>query len=248
MLPAKIHFDLSSFNRYLNDVEHDRLPSIIRNALNDTARDAATDVKKEMDVVFDRPTPYAKRGVIYDKATRENLQAAVVVTGDRTKGGLPATAFLGPQIEGGLRSHKAFERQLIQRGHMLKSEVAVPARETPLDRYGNVTQGFLNRVMADLQIDYRGAGATRVRSDASLKRNTNYQKARYFVPERGRHLHPGVWERKPGTRDIKPVLMFVKSESYTVRLKLLEIVERRAVADLQKNFTRSFIQLTKKRW
>lgn len=247
MLPAKIHFDLSSFNRHLNDVEHDRLPSIIRNALNDTVRDGATDVKKEMDIVFDRPTPYAKRGVIYDKATRENLQAAVVVTGDRTKGGLPATAFLGPQIEGGLRSHKAFERQLIQRGHMLKSEVAVPARETPLDRYGNVTQGFLNRVMADLQIDYRGAGATRVRSDASLKRNTNYQKARYFVPERGRHLHPGVWERKPGTRDIKPVLMFVKSESYTVRLKLLEIVERRAVADLQKNFTRSFIQLTKKR-
>lgn len=247
MLPATIQFDLSSFNRFASDVEHDRLPSAIRNALNDTVRDAAADVKKQMDVVFDRPTPYAKRGVIYDKATRERLQAAVVVTGDRTKGALPATAFLGPQIEGGQRSHKAFERQLIQRGHMLKSEVAVPGRDTPLDRYGNVTQGFLNRVMADLQIDYRGAGATRVRSDASIKRNRNYGKARYFVPQRSSHLRAGVWERKPGTRGLKPVLLFVKSETYSVRLKLKEIVERRVTADLATNFNRSFVQMISRR-
>lgn len=247
MLLAKIHFDLTAFNRYLNDIEHDRLPSVIRNALNDTVRDGAADVKKEMDAVFDRPTPYAKRGVIYDKATREKLQAAVVVTGDRTKGALPATAFLGPQIEGGVRSHKAFEHQLIQRGHMLKSEVAVPGRDTPLDRYGNIGQGYLNRVMGDLQIEYRGAGATRLRTNASVKRNKNYRKARYFIPPRGGHLHAGVWERVPGSRDIKPVILFVKAQTYAVRLKLQDIVERRASADLQKNFTRSFIQLTKRR-
>ncbi len=247
MLPATIKFDLTGFNRYLNDIEHDRMPSIIRNTLNDTARDARADVKKEMDVVFDRPTPYAKRGIIYDEATREKLQAAVVVTGDRSTAALPATAFLGPQIEGGLRTHKAFERQLIQRGHMLKSEVAVPGRDTPLDRYGNMKQGILNRVMADLQINYTQVGAERARTARSVKRNKNYQKARYFVPERGKHLHPGVWERTPRTRDIKPVILFVKSESYRVRLKLKEVVERRARADLERNFTREFIKLTRKR-
>lgn len=240
-------FDLTGFNRYLSAVEHERLPSVIRNALNDTVRDARTDVQKEMDTVFDRPTPYARRGVVYDKASRENLRAAVVVTGDRTKGGLPATAFLGPQIEGGMRTHKAFERQLIQRGHMLKSEVAVPARDTPLNQYGNMTQGFLNRIMADLQIDYRGAGATRVRTDKSLKRNKNYRKARYFVPKRGGHLFPGVWERDPRSRDIKPVMLFIRSESYRIRLKLLDVVEKRAKADLQSNFARHFGRLVRPR-
>ncbi len=178
------------------------------------------EVQREMDRVFDRPTPYAKRGVVYDRASRQNLRAAVVVTGDRTKGGLPATAFLGPHIEGGMRTHKAFERQLVDRGLMQRDLVAVPAKRAPLDRYGNMTQGFLNRVMADLQIDYRGAGATRTRTSSSLKRNKNYKNARFFVPRQPSHLYPGVYQRDPATNAIHPVILFVPQVSYRIRLRL----------------------------
>ncbi|HEV7321529.1 MAG TPA: hypothetical protein VGO04_23230 [Ensifer sp.] len=184
MIDAHIKFDLTGYERSLRDIERKQLPYAIMLTLNVTAKGGRIEVQREMDRVFDRPTPYAKRGVVYDRATRQNLQAAVVATGDRTKGGLPATAFLGPQIEGGMRTHKAFERQLIDRGVMKRNEVAVPAKRAPLDRYGNMTQGFLNRVMADLQINYRGAGATRVRSDTSVKRNKNYKNARFFAAER----------------------------------------------------------------
>lgn len=246
MLEATIKFDFRQFDRYLRDVERNRMPSVIRNTLNDTVKSGRLEVQKEMDRVFDRPTPYAKRGVIYDAATKENLRAAVVVTGDRTKGALPATAFLGPQIQGGYRTHKAFERQLIQRGLMQKNEVAVPARETPRDRFGNMTQGFINRFMADLQIDYRGAGATRVRSDASLKRNKNYRAARFFVPKRGSSLFPGVWERDPASKNIKPVVLFLRSESYRIRLRLRDVVERHANAVLVENFERHFDRLIRK--
>jgi len=243
MIDATVKFDLTGFDRYLNDVERNRMPSVIRNALNDTVKSGRLEVQKEMDRVFDRPTPYAKRGVIYDAATKETLRAAVVVTGDRTKGALPATAFLGPQIEGGHRSHKAFERQLIQRGLMKPNEVAVPSREISLDRYGNMTQGFINRFMADLQIDYRGAGATRVRSDASVKRNKNYRSARFFVPKRGSSLFPGVWQRDPSTKDIKPVVLFLRRESYRIRLKLRDVVERHANAEMPANFEKHFNRL-----
>ncbi|RVJ15937.1 hypothetical protein CN179_33360, partial [Sinorhizobium medicae] len=97
MIDAQIKVDLQQFNRSLTDVERKQLPYAIMLTLNETAKGGRLKVQREMDRVFDRPTPYAKRGVVYDRASRQNLQAAVVVTGDRTKGGLPATAFLGPQ-------------------------------------------------------------------------------------------------------------------------------------------------------
>ncbi|MDX0542605.1 hypothetical protein GOC59_23760, partial [Sinorhizobium medicae] len=113
MIDAQIKVDLRQFNRSLTDIERKQLPYAIMLTLNETAKGGRLEVQREMDRVFDRPTPYAKRGVVYERASRQNLRAAVVVTGDRTKGGLPATAFLSPQIEGGMRTHKAFERQLV---------------------------------------------------------------------------------------------------------------------------------------
>lgn len=240
MLEADVRLDLRVFERSLSDVARKQLPYATMLALNETVKGGRLAVQKEMDRVFDRPTPYAKRGVVYDRATRQNMRAAVVVTGDRTKGALPATAFLGPQIQGGRRTHKAFERQLIDRGLMARGEVATPAERTPLDRYGNITQGFLNRVMADLKIDYRGAGATRVRSDASLKRNKNYRSARYFVPKRGSHLFPGVWQRSPKDDSVFPVILFVRSAGYRVRLHLETVVERHVAATIDDNFATAF--------
>ncbi|NVP54472.1 hypothetical protein [Mycoplana rhizolycopersici] len=240
MLDTEVRFDLRKFERSMSDVARKQMPYAAMLALNETAKGGRLAVQKEMDRVFDRPTPYAKRGVVYDRATRQNMRAAVVVTGDRTKGALPATAFLGPQIQGGRRTHKAFERQLIERGLMMRGEVAVPAERTPLDRYGNTTQGFLNRVMADLKIDYRGAGATRVRSDASLKRNKNYRSARYFVPKRGGHMFPGVWQRSPKDDSVFPVMLFIRSEGYRVRLQLEAVVERHVAATIDDNFTVAF--------
>lgn len=240
MIDAHIRFDLSKFERSLTDIERKQLPYAIMLTLNEAAKGGRLEVQREMDRVFDRPTPYAKRGVVYDRATRQNLQAAVVVTGDRTKGGLPATAFLGPQIEGGTRTHKAFERQLIDRNLMKRNEVAVPAKRAPLDRYGNMTQGFLNRVMADLQIDYRGAGATRVRSDQSIKRNKNYKNARFFAAKRPGHLFPGVWQRDPTTQAIFPVILFVSRSTYRIRLHLREVVGRYVTANIHDHFAAAF--------
>jgi hypothetical protein len=240
MIEAHIKFDLREFEKAMTNIERKQLPYALMLTLNETAKGGRLEVQKEMDKVFDRPTPYAKRGVVFDRATRQNMQAAVVVTGDRTKGGLPATAFLGPQIEGGMRSHKAFERQMIERRLMDKRYVAVPAKGAPLDRYGNITQGFLNRIMADLQIEYRGAGATRKRTDTSLKRNKNYRKARFFVPPQGSHLYPGVYQRDPATQGIKPVILFVPNQSYKVRLKLRDVVERYVTANIADNFAIAF--------
>ena len=237
---ASIVMDTEGFFAYADDLARRQLPYVISLALNETVKSGRLAVQREMDRVFDRPTPYAKRGVVYDRADKTRLTASVVLTGDRTRGGLPATAFLGPQVHGGLRALKAFERQLADRGHLASGEVVVPARGAPLDRYGNVTQGFLNRVMADLQIDYRGAGATRARTARSLKTNRNYRKARFFVSKRGGHLFPGIYQRTPGSRELMPLLLFVAAREYDKRLPFFDVVARHAAEEFNGNFAKAF--------
>jgi len=240
LVRAELRWDMRAFEAKLSAAERRQMPYAMALALNETARGGRAAVQKEMDRVFDRPTPYAKRGVVYDKATRDAPVAAVVLTGDRTRGGLPATAFLGPQVEGGRRTLKAFERQLQDRGLLPSGRVVVPAARTKLDRYGNVPQSFLNRMMADLQINYRGAGAERARTDRSLKRNRNYRSARFFVPATASHLAPGVYQRVPGSREVFPVLLFVEARAYAVRLRFHDVVREHAARHFARNFTEAF--------
>ncbi|MEO1989642.1 MAG: hypothetical protein ABGX47_23785 [Martelella sp.] len=208
-------------------------------ALNWLALDGMWAVKKQMKTTFDRPTPYAVRGIMYDKATLDSRVSSVLVAGDRTNGGLPATAFLGPHIEGGMRRHKAFEKQLIGRGLMRSGEVAVPARSAPLDRYGNLTQGFLNKVMRDLQIDYRGAGATRV-SKGSGRRKRKVKPNQYFVPKGRPDLIRGIWFSGREKREFYPVILFVRATPYSKRFKLNDIVENLVREKKNRTFARAF--------
>jgi hypothetical protein len=62
VIEGQIQFDLSRFERSLRDIERKQLPYAIMLTLNETAKGGRLEVQREMDRVFDRPTPYAKRG------------------------------------------------------------------------------------------------------------------------------------------------------------------------------------------
>jgi len=82
-----VRFDLTQFERNLTDIERRQLPYAVALTLTETAKGGRLEVQREMNRVFDRPMPYAKRGVVYDMATKQNLTAAVLVTGDNTSVG-----------------------------------------------------------------------------------------------------------------------------------------------------------------
>ena len=229
-----------AFLERLTDVERNQLPFAMASMLNSTAFGARKAVQGQMRGDFDRPTRYALRGVVVEKATKRDLRAKVVIHGDKApRGGLPAAYFLGPQVQGGLRSHKAFELQLIARGMMQRDEVAVPAQRQKLNRYGNVSQGQLNRIMSGLGIDYRGAGATRVVS-TDRGRARAARRGRYFVPKRGGHLAPGIYHVTPSGRRIYPVMLFVTKRAYRKRLDMHGAVERHARRNMARNFDAAF--------
>lgn len=244
MLKTSLTFGLAKFDRATLDLEHRQMPFALMLSLNETAKGARKEVQSAMGRVFDRVTPFARRGVVYERASKTDLDASVVIHGFKSPhGGLPAAYFLGPQVHGGQRSLKAFEVQLRERGLLPAGHVVVPGERLKLDRYGNISQGMLNRILSRLQIDYRGAGATRVASTKKRRaRNKRGSKSGfYFVPGKGSHLAPGVWF-EPGfpARAIYPVLLFVKQRGYRVRLPMEAIVSRYAAQSLPRNFERAW--------
>ncbi len=224
---AYINFDTISWERELDRVEREIIPKATIAALNRTAAVGRLAVQDEMEAKLDRVTPFAKRGVAYEQASSSNLSAAVMIAGKSwAKYSTPPANFLTPQFFGGQRNLKSFERQLISAGHMDKGHYAVPARDCPLDQYGNVRVALIIRILADLQVAERTAGYNRKRTAASTKRNARYKNARFFVPEHGSHLHPGVWQRNPMDNSIKPIMLFVRMRIYGRVINFHETVQR----------------------
>ena len=234
-----MNFDTNGWEQELDRFEREIIPKATITALNRTAAVGRLAVQDEMEAKLDRVTPFAKRGVAYEQASSSKLSAAVIIAGKSwAKNSTPPANYLTPQFFGGQRNLKSFERQLISAGHMAKGLYAVPARDCPLDQYGNVRVALIVRILADLQIMERTAGYNRKRTAASTKRNARYKNARFFVPERGSHLHPGVWQRNPIDNSIKPMLLFVRMRSYTRTINFHETVQRVA----EERFARYFAE------
>jgi hypothetical protein len=171
VVQVSVRIDDSQLEARLNKLQTVSMRRATIDGINETAFEARRDLLAEMDRAFDRPTPFAKRGLTVVKAGGARQFAEIEFSGSRASGGgLPPAYFMRPGIEGGRRSLKAFETQLVERGWMKPGEVAVPTKRLPRDRFGNVSQGQLNRIMSGLAVDYRGAGSTRVASTEPGKR------------------------------------------------------------------------------
>ena len=229
------------FASKLTYAQRQGLPTAMRNALNDTVKGGRKAAQGAMRGQLNAPTPYAQRGIVYERASKTRLVASVAIYGSSwTKSGTAPANFLTPQVEGGQRSLKGFETQLVARGFMLRTEYAVPADRQRLNRYGNVTQGQINKIMSGLKVDYRGAGATRVASTEKGKSKA-VSRGRYFVPPRSSHLHPGIWYEKPGRqKKIYPVFLFVKQRRYRKRFDFHNAVFKHAERNLPKHIVEGF--------
>lgn len=224
---AFLNLDTSGFDEMLTSLEREVMPNAAVSALNRVAAVGRLQVQEEMDLKLDRVTPFAKRGVIFERASKDRLSATVLISGRSwgLKNATPPANFLTPQFFGGQRNLKSFERQFQSAGYLKAGEYAVPARETPLDQYGNVRVALIVRILADLRVTPRTEGYNRKRSEASTKRNKNYRFARFFVADRNSHLHPGIWQRDPRDNSIKAVFLFVRMRPYAKRIDFFGVVK-----------------------
>lgn len=226
-------------------------------ALNWTAADAQVEVQNEMRKVFDRPTPYTIRGVGVWRAKAGDLVARVGLKDGAGKG-TPASRFLAPQVYGGERGMKRFEKALERIGALPSGWRVVPAQGAQMDAYGNMSRGQIVQILAALQaFGEQGYKANMdAKGRARLARGSKRSYGRvYFVSHgrgwrhgtgswkhgRNQHLPAGVWMRQSGGLGtaLRPVLIFVKSTTYRPRLSFHKVVTDYARREFGTKFERA---------
>lgn len=134
--------------------------------LNRTAKIAANDVKEQMKKVFNRPTPFALNSIRIKFADKKDKNPYAELNFKDKSNTQPP--FILPEVEGGARPQKPFEKAFARGGEgaaLLKApyEYMIPTRAAPLDQYGNVKGSVISNMISDI------VGATKAGYNAKTK-------------------------------------------------------------------------------
>lgn len=229
MIAIKVTADISKVQQYFEKLRTDQVPFATALALTRTAQYVQGQLVSAMDQAFDRPTPYTKNALYIQPATKTRPVALIKVKDEAFKGN-PAVRFLFPEISGGARNLKGFEKLLQRSGVMPNGWFAVPTSAAQLDAYGNVPGSTLNRILSQLQ----SARDSLANENSALRtrRNRTKRAQRYFAvmpgTERGK-LKPGIYERL-GTAfgsGIRPIFIYTqKTPNYQPRYDFYGLAQR----------------------
>lgn len=222
-------------------------------AINDTAFVVRKEMQREMVQVFDRPTRYILQSVWVQQATVVKPEATIEPRYLGGKGVDPQK-ILRASVEGGPRRLKRYEVAL-QRAGILPSGYFTSIPDEPMpgshDGRGNLRGPFVVQLLSY----FKAFGEQGYKANMSAKRKakinnigtnaSGYKSINgvvYFVTYgglrsgQGQHLQAGIWA-KTGTHgsNVRPVVIFIKSQSYQRRLSADSIIKR---ADIQGHFER----------
>lgn len=238
-----------------------RIASIMATALTRTAVEVRAAVQEELPRVFDRPTPHTIRQLRYVAATAQKPVAAVGFNVEAIQdefgkviryrqavaGETPAEKYLNPNILGGQRSVKRFEKAMQASGFMPAGWYAVPGKGARIDSFGNVSKGQIIQVLSQLRVTLT-AGSTRnlpvvQGNERKVIRALKKAGGRYFVIKPGaKRGTPGVYQRDFYSEVLTPIFIFVKGTSYRPRFDFEGIANRAASERLQPNVTRAITE------
>lgn len=236
----------------LNDAESKQVPRALRLALNRTAEAVKLAEEREMRDVFDRPTPYTMGALFVRYAKKTALESSVEVK-DRAVKAIPASKFLRPQIHGGTRKLRRFERAIKHVGVLPIGYAVVPGEAADLDQYGNISRGQIVQILSFFkafpEVGYSAKMSDRRRATLARGNKKRYGVI-YFSVQHGdantrhRNMLPGIWKREIhgfGSR-VRPVFIFVKRTSYEPIFDFGYVAEKTIKKELQPQFDRAFIE------
>lgn len=224
--------ELPQLGRMLRDFGQQQVPSAVRKALDSAASAVKTDLVAGMATAFDRPTRWTLNSLWIQKTTKAAPEAQVFFKGGpnmRVPGGVPAGRYLAPNILGGRRALKSTEKVLAMR----PGYIIVPGRWADLDAHGNMSEGQMKAIRAQLDLRISDASPRR----AKTRRKGVYRKNDWFIVPVGRTkaTHPDTYHLPPGIYQTGPefggapllVLAFVRQypTSYDVRFNFTGLGE-----------------------
>lgn len=204
----------------IRDVPARVIPYAAATALTKAAKHAQKSVIADMRVSFDRPTAYTLNATRIEPATKDKLFARLAVKDDRPGGGTRPESFLLPEVRGGGRNEKGFERALRTAGVLRAGERAMPGAGVQRDASGNVSGATVRSILKQVA---RPGGAQR-RGAGSV-----------FAGAVGRQQTRGVWQRDG--RRLRPLFVFTtRLPHYSAALDFNAAAERA----VRENFATDF--------
>ena len=212
-MDLQVKSELKKLTKDLTNLERKQIPFAMSLALNESATIGQKAGVKEMERVFDRPTPFILKSLRVTRSSKNNLKAEVGFKNVFGKFGSAVENTLKPHIEGGARQPKASEMTLRRAGILRADEFIVPSRALRLNRFGNIPTGTMNKILANIG----GFGEQGYKANTPAANRT----FKYVVGEVGGTR--GIWSIQ--AKKWKPVLIFVKQPKYTARFDFYRVTE-----------------------
>lgn len=191
-------------------------------AINNVAFIARTRLIYTMQHVFDNPTPWTLNSLIVKKATKQTLLAWVGHNTDVDKGSTPASKYLRPEIEGGIRYAQKKSEIAIAEKCGVPNGIWVPAKGIA-NSYGNVSGALVTKILSTIgALTESGFSGNQT---ARSKKKLGDKARSFFIMKAGntRGLKPGVYEKIDDK--IRPVLFVIPSGHYKKLYEFEKIVQ-----------------------
>lgn len=206
-------------------------------AVTETVNDIHTRQVQEMGLVFDRPTPWIKKGLIKALPTgRDKGQYGGKRFGQRI--GNSGTYFeefptgrspndvIRPHVFGGGRRQKANEKRLQSIGAIPLGGFGIMGIGYPRNMHGNIPGSVYSRMLADL--------GTIPTAKAAGKRQG--KKAQFFVMQDAAGNPTHIAERVGD--DLRTVLVFTQNVNYKPRYDFHKVGQEQLAVSLPRHFDR----------
>ncbi len=251
MITLSASVNISATKALFGDQLPKAMPYVKAAMLTRLASGGRDEVKKQMPVDFDRPTPFTVRGVFYESAKKGSLGARVYVPESQDQAGKAQREYVRPGVAGTpKRRQKRTEFLLSRMGYLPAGWVTTPGSSTEklgmIDDFGNLKPRFYAQIVNVLQIkkaDTKGARGISMRSQMRAKKMGVQFEWFAVVPGKnklgrgGSWLPPGVYRRGDGKgKDgdtLHQILKFVRAAKYRPLLDFRGTVETYVVKNAQ---------------
>lgn len=232
-----------------------RFNATLATALTRTAVATRKAVQEEAARTLDRPTPYTLRQLRFTPASADNLSATVgfnieaiqdifgrPIRYEQARGGpTQAQVYLPPNITGGPRGAKRFEKALRQVGALPAGYITVPGSGAQIDAYGNMSRGQIKQILSQLGAAALVAGSTQNTTQRTRVAAQKRAGGQFFavLPGSKTKLAPGVYQRELLGRNITPVLIYIKGATYKPRYDFYGAAQRTVDSMLPREIDRA---------
>lgn len=231
---VSVKTDIAEATRWMTKLERQKIPKVTKQALNNTGFAGRKLAMRQIRQKFQRPVRRTQRAPLVRMATARDLSVELYINDDPKSGTAP-NKYLQPQIDGGRRRPKKYEKALRLRGIIKPNQYSI-INENYRTKAGNISGQRVEQILSQLGAAEMTAGY-QANQTARSKRRAGKSRKQYFPLYRdGRAI--GIFVRATKKR-VDNVMGFDDSAPrYRQRWDFYDESERYMVKKFGKELTR----------